>query len=66
MAKYFVELSARLYWEGEIEADDEAQAIDYAWDEADEAARWDAIDWDVDYVEELSEEEGDENVQKLF
>jgi hypothetical protein len=66
MPKYFVELSARLYFDGEIEAEDEAMAIDLAWDQADENARWDSIDWDVDYVELLESPAVDENQGELF
>lgn len=69
MPKYFVELSAHIYFEGEIEADDEAMAIDLAWDEADEQVRWDPIDWDVNYVELLESpavESVDENQERMF
>ena len=70
MPKYFVELSARYYFEGEIEADDEDRAVEFAMDEADEEIRWEQIDWDVDYVELLespaTEEVVDENQEKLF
>lgn len=70
MPKYFVELSARVYWEGEIEADDEVMAVEFAMDEADEEFRWEQIDWDDDYVELLespaTEEVVDENQETLF
>lgn len=69
MPKYFVELSARYYFEGDIEANDEDEAIELAMDEADEEIRWESIDWDVDYVELLESpavELVDENQEKLF
>lgn len=70
MPKYFVELSARYYFEGDIEANDEDEAVERAMNEADEEIRWEQIDWDVDYVELLespaTEEIVDENQEKLF
>lgn len=72
MPKYFVELSARYYYEGDIEANDEDEAVERAMNEADEEIRWEPIDWDVDYVELLESpavEEVvavDENQEKLF
>lgn len=70
MPKYFVELSARVYFEGEIEANDEDEAVELAMDLADEDVWGDSIDWDADYVELLEspavEDVIDPNQEALF
>lgn len=67
MPKYLVELSANWYTEIEVEAADEDEAIELAMDEADDEVRYDSIDWDVDYVECLDEDEPvDKNQGELF
>lgn len=42
----------------EVEAEDEDMAAELAMDMADDEVRNQSIDWDVDYVECLDEEEG--------
>lgn len=66
MAKYVVEVTAHLYYELEVDADSEEMAIDYAMDEADDEVRWDSIDWDVDYVGLVEEDEVPTNQEGLF
>jgi hypothetical protein len=51
MSRYIVELTSRLYYEMEVEAEDEEMAVEKALDRADEDIRDDAIEWDVDFVE---------------
>jgi hypothetical protein len=52
-----VELSMRWTTEIEVEAEDEDMAAELAMDIADDELRNEMIDWDVDYVECLDEEE---------
>ena len=66
MPKYFVELSARVYYEGEVEADDAEMAVEIAMEQADESVWGDCIDWYDDYVELLESPAVDENQEKLF
>lgn len=57
MPKYIVEVSTRSYYEYEIEAEDEAQAEEYAIDRANEDIRDEWFDWDIDYVGEVEDGE---------
>lgn len=56
LKNYLVELSMRWTTEIEVEAKDEESAIEEAVDRADDEIRYEQIDWEVDYVECLDEE----------
>ena len=56
MTKYYVELDARMYFEYEIEAENEDDAVAQAEAMADQDARDEYIDWDV-WVEAIDEED---------
>lgn len=57
MPKFYVELDARVYFEGEIEADNEEDALDIAFEQADDELGWEKPDWDVSYIGPVEEEE---------
>lgn len=57
MKNYLVELSMRWTTEIEVEAEDEESAVETAIDMADDEVRYEQIDWDVDFVECLDDDE---------